>query len=292
MVTPFKGKNMEEIDHQALRKLTNFLIENGVHGLIVHGTSGEFLMQDFEERTSVVETVVKTCDGKIPVIAGVSEGSTKNVIALGKAAIDAGADAILSTGPIYFKTDEEGLYNHFQGILDHVDLPLMIYNIPSWIGYEVPKETIRKLIEENPQRIAGVKFTSNDLDRFYEYLRALGKKTSMMIGSDSLIFSALELGAAGGILGSANVLPRETSEIYELVKRGEASEARRLQERVATFAEAMILGTFPSALKEGLKFIGMDCGDVRPPLQPLTTRQASEVARSLAWKKKKNDKTT
>lgn len=285
MVTPFKGKHMEDLDLDALRKLTGYLIENGVHGLILHGTSGEFLMQNHEERNRVVQTTVEAARGKVPVIAGISEASTKNVVALGRAAKDVGADAVLATGPIYFKTSDRGLDLHFQGILDGVDLPLMIYNIPSWTGYNISKDTIRKLIDDNSGRVAGVKFTTDNLEQFYEYNRALGRQTSLMIGSDALIFSAMMLGAAGGVLGSANILPKETSSIYELVRYGKVSESREMQEKIAPFAEAMGLGTFPAPLKEGLKFIGLDCGDPRPPLEPLSRQEASKVHESLEWKK-------
>ena len=290
MVTPFKGKNMGQIDHAALRKLTNFLIDGGVHALMVHGTSGEFLMQDREERKSAIATVVSETKKRVPVIAGISDASTKNAVALGKDAAEAGADAVISTGPIYYKTNDEGLYNHFQGIIDNIDLPLMIYNIPKWVGYDVPKETINKLIDKNPGRLVGVKFTTNDLAQFYEYFRLLGKKTAMMMGADLLIFSALELGAAGAVVGGANVLPREDSDIYENIVRGDGEAARKAQEKTAGFAEKMTLGTYPAALKEALRFLGLDCGEVRPPLEPLTAKQAAEVNRTIQWKKEETAK--
>ncbi|MCL4519544.1 MAG: dihydrodipicolinate synthase family protein [Thaumarchaeota archaeon] len=287
MITPFKGKDMREVDHNALGSLTNYLIENGVSGLMVNGTSGEFSMQSHDERKAALRTVLEATSRRVPVIAGVSESSTKNALDLATDAEQAGATAIISTGPIYYKTDCSGLTYHFQKLLDETNLPLMIYNIPSWIGYNIPPSIVFDLVENNRGRIAGVKFTTNDLGLFLEYLRLLKGRTSVMIGSDSLIFSALELGANGAVVGSANVLPSETAKIYRDFKSGKKENARLLQERIDPFTEAMVLGTYPAALKEGLKYLGYEVGEVRPPLTPLSRADSAKVRSSLAWKRMK-----
>ncbi len=288
MITPFKGRDMREVDQNALRSLTNYLIENGVSGLMVNGTSGEFSMQSHDERKAALRTVLEATSRRVPVIAGVSESSTKNALDLATDAEQAGATAIISTGPIYYKTDCSGLTYHFQKLLDETNLPLMIYNIPSWIGYNIPPSIVFDLVENNRGRIAGVKFTTNDLGLFLEYLRLLKGRTSVMIGSDSLIFSALELGANGAVVGSANVLPYETSEIYRDFKSGKKENARLLQERIDPFTEAMVLGTYPAALKAGLKYLGYEVGEVRPPLMPLSRADSAKVQSSLAWKRMKH----
>ncbi len=109
---------MDEIDHDAFRKLTEYLVENGVDALMVNGTSGEFLLQSDDERKAAIRTVVKAANGRVPVIAGISEASTKSAIDLGQDADDSGADAVISTGPIYYKTSEEGLFGHYSSILE------------------------------------------------------------------------------------------------------------------------------------------------------------------------------
>lgn len=286
MVTPFKGREMGEVDHKAFELLTDYLISNGVSGLMVNGTSGEFSLQTREERKAVLRTVVHSSGGRVPVIAGVCESSTKNSLDLAKDAKRAGADALIATGPIYYRTNDAGLLMHFQKLIDEVDLPLMIYNIPSWIGYNIPPTVVLKLVNKNPGRVAGVKFTTNDVGLFLEYLRLLKDKISIMIGSDSLIFSALELGAAGAVAGSANVLPRETSQIFSYFAKGQTTKAREMQAKIDGFTEAMVVGTYPAALKEGLKFLGLDCGQVRPPLMPLTGEERKKLRESLSWKRK------
>jgi 4-hydroxy-tetrahydrodipicolinate synthase len=285
MITPFKGKGMEEIDHEAFVKLTDYLIVSGVNALMVNGTSGEFLLQSPEERKAAVRTVVKAAKGRVPVIAGISESSTMLSISLGLDAVDAGADAVLATGPIYYRTTDDGLFWHYNSIIEQVDLPLMIYNIPSWIGYNVPPEVVKKLEDRNPRRVYGVKFTTNDLEHFLEYLRILKNRVSVTIGADALILSALQLGAQGATVGSANVLPEETSRIYRLYTEKQYAAAIEAQEKIDGFVQTMGLGTFPASLKEALKFLGLDCGQPRPPLLPLDDRQARAVRESLSWKK-------
>ncbi len=285
MITPFRGKGMSEIDHEAFAKLADFLIVNGVNALMVNGTSGEFLLQSSEERKAAVRTVVKAAKGRVPVIAGISESSTMLAISLGIDAEDAGADAVLATGPIYYRTTDDGLFGHYNSIVENVNLPLMIYNIPSWIGYNVPAEGVKKLEDRNPGRIYGVKFTTNDLEMFLEYLRVLKGRVSVTIGADALILSALELGAQGATVGSANVLPKETSAIYRLYVEKKYGEAIEAQDKIDGFVQTMGLGTFPASLKEALKFLGHDCGQPRPPLLPLNPDQARAVRESLSWKK-------
>ena len=286
MITPFKGAEMREIDHTKLRRLTEYLIENGVSGLMVNGTSGEFSLQSHEERKAVLRTVLNAASKRIPVIAGVCESSTKNSLDLALDAEKAGADAVIATGPIYYRTNEAGLKYHFQTIIDKIRLPLMVYNIPSWIGYNIPPSIVLDLVRNNPGRIAGVKFTTNDLGLFLEYLRLLKHRISIMIGSDLLIFSALELGATGAVVGSANVLPSETSEIFSNFVSGQKDRANKIQQRIDSFANVMGLGTYPSALKAGLKCLGMDVGQVRPPLMPMTKAEVVKVQKALAWKKR------
>jgi 4-hydroxy-tetrahydrodipicolinate synthase len=284
MITPFKGKEMEEIDHQAFRRLTNYLIENGVRGLMVNGTSGEFSLQNHEERKAALRTVVSASKGRVPVIAAVSESSTKNALDLALDAKKAGAAAIIATGPIYYRTDDAGLLSHFQKLIDETELPLMIYNIPGWIGYNISPKVVIDLVTKTPGQVSGVKFTTNDLALFLEYLRPLKDKISIMIGSDSLILPALELGAAGAVVGSANVLPWETAQIFDFFTKGEEEKAREMQKKIDGFTETMVLGTFPAGLKEGLRAIGLDCGQVRPPLMPLNVQEIKAVRQSLKWK--------
>jgi 4-hydroxy-tetrahydrodipicolinate synthase len=284
MVTPFKRTSEQELDPTALKKHTEFLIENGVDGLMPLGTTGEFALLNRDERREVVRRVVDAANGKIPVIAGVSESGTDIAIALAKDAEEEGADQIIATGPYYYRTNDEGLYLHYQAILDAVDLPVMIYNIPTWVGYNIPADVVRRLVDGNPGRVVGVKYTTNDMVLFLDYVRELRKDLSIFVGSDDLIYAALELGAAGAVAGSANVFPRETVMIYKSFQEGNLTESKEHQGNIDLFARTMNLGTYPSPVKEALTMIDRDCGSVRRPLVPLTSAERAQVKASLKRK--------
>jgi 4-hydroxy-tetrahydrodipicolinate synthase len=284
LVSPFKRTPEQELDVTALQKHVEFLIENGVDGLMAMGTTGEFALLSRDERREIVRRVVETTNGKVPVIAGVSESGTANAIALAEDAQQEGADQIIATGPYYYKTNDDGLYLHYQAILNVVDLPMMIYNIPTWVGYNIPAGVVRRLIDRNPGRVVGVKFTTNDMALFLDYIRELRKDLSIFVGSDDLIYAALELGAAGAVAGSANVFPREIAMIYKYFQEGDFIESKKHQGCIDRFVRTMNLGTYPSAVKEALTMIGRDCGTVRRPLVPLTNAERAQVKASLKCK--------
>jgi 4-hydroxy-tetrahydrodipicolinate synthase len=284
MVTPFKRTRGQDLHLETLRRHTEFLVENHVHGLMTLGTSGEFGLLNRDERRQVIETVVDATAHRIPVIAGVSESGTKGAIALAREAKDVGADIMVATGPYYYKTNDDGLFAHYQAILDAVDLPLMTYNIPSWTGYNTPPYVVKRLVDKNPGRVVGVKFTTNDMVLFLDYIRLLQDDLSIFIGSDDLIFAALGSGAAGAVAGCANVFPRETRQIYDYFEKGNLMKSKELQNDIDPFAHAMNLGTYPSAVKEALAMIGHDCGPVRRPLMPLSNAERKKVKASLSWK--------
>jgi 4-hydroxy-tetrahydrodipicolinate synthase len=284
MVTPFKGTHGLEVDGDALKELTDFLIENGVHGLMPLGTTGEFALLNRAERREVIRIVVERVSGRVPVIAGVSESGTDNTIALAHDAEDAGANTIIATGPYYYKTSLDGLSIHFQSILDAIKLPLMIYNIPAWTGYNIPPVVVKQLVAKNPTRLVGVKFTTNDMTLFLDYLRLLKDDLPIFVGSDALIFAALGLGAAGAVAGCANVLPNEVSSIYNYFVEGKLAQSNELQRQIEPFTQMMNLGTYPAAVKEALSMIGHHCGPVRRPLVPLTVEDREKVRSSLSWK--------
>lgn len=284
MVTPFMRTLEQELDLTALQKHTEFLIENEVDGLMPLGTTGEFALLNRDERREVVRRVVGAANGKVPVIAGVSESGTNIAIALAKDAEEEGADQIIATGPYYYRTNDEGLYLHYQNILDAIDLPMMIYNIPTWVGYNIPAGLVRRLIDRNPGRVVGVKYTTNDMALFLDYIRELREDLSIFVGADDLIYAALELGAAGAVAGSANVFPRETVMIYKCFQEGDFTESKKHQGNIDLLTRTMSLGTYPSPVKEALTMIGRDCGPVRRPLVPLTSAERAQVKASLKWK--------
>jgi 4-hydroxy-tetrahydrodipicolinate synthase len=277
ILTPFDAHG--NLDIESLEKHVDFMLEGGVYGLFPLGTAGEFALLSREERLSVIETVVKRVDGRVPVYAGVADPGTDNAVNYAKAAKDLGADAVVATTPYYFKTDEEGLLNHFTSIADEAGIPLIIYNIPSWTYQPVSISVAEKLADHD--LVIGMKYTTNDLRSFLKYVNLLGGRISMLIGSDSLFYQALELGADGAVLGGANVAPKIFTKIYTAFVRGERDKALESQKMVLPIVDIMELGTFPSALKEAMVVMGRPLGGVRKPLTQLSDSDKKRVVESL-----------
>ncbi len=277
MLTPLDAEGRLDID--ALNSHVDFLIEGGAHGLFPLGTAGEFALLSKDERLRVIEVVVDRADGRVPVYAGVADPSTNNAIEYAKAAKDFGADAVVATSPYYYKTNEDGLLNHFRSIAEETEIYLIIYNIPYWTYQSIPLSVAEKLAETD--LIIGMKYTTNDLNSFQKYVRALGNKLSMLIGADSLFYSALEFGADGAVVGGANVAPNIFAEIYNAHIRGDREASIKAQKRVLPIADIMELGTFPSSLKEAMAVIGKPLGGVRRPLTSLSASDKIKVAESL-----------
>lgn len=277
LLTPLNADGGLDID--MLKSHVDFLIEGGVHGLFPLGTAGEFALLSRDERLRVIKVVVERAAGKVPVYAGVADPGTDNVIDYAKAARDFGADAVVATSPYYYKTNEEGLLNHFRSIAEEAEIYLIIYNIPSWTYQSIPLSVAEKLAEN--ELIIGMKYTTSDLYSFQKYVSVLGGKLSMLIGSDSLFYSALEFGADGAVLGGANVAPKIFAEIYNAYMRSDREASIKAQKRVLPIADIMELGTFPSSLKEAMEVIGKPLGGVRNPLMPLSNSNRVQVAESL-----------
>ena len=266
----------ERVDVKTTRTLVDFLIDGGIDGLFPLGTSGEFALLDREERKTIVETVVDQTDGRVPVLAGVSDPSLENVLAFAKDAADAGTDAIVATPPYYYTTSEEGLFRHFETIARKSGLPLVVYNIPEWTHLFVPPTVIQRLAEK--QLIVGMKYTEYNLLNLLRFLKVSGKKISIFTGSDAMTFTNLEFGGSGAVIGVANVAPKLASRVFDDFKRGALEASRQAQSKLLPIIEAISIGRFPAGLKEAMRMIGMSVGNVKTPLQNLTGEERKLVA--------------
>ncbi|HVH15288.1 MAG TPA: dihydrodipicolinate synthase family protein [Candidatus Angelobacter sp.] len=274
MVTPLTQD--ERIDTKGTRALVNFLIDGGIDGLFPLGTSGEFALLGSEERKRMIETVVDETNGRVPVLAGVSDPSLENVSAFAKDAEDAGADAIVATSPYYYSTSEDGLFDHFETIANKSDLPLIVYNIPEWTHLFVPPRVIQRLAEKS--LIVGMKYTEYNLLNLLRFLKTAGKRIAIFTGSDAMTFTNLGFGGSGAVIGVANVAPKMASAVFDEFKRGNLDAARQAQWKLLPIIEAIGVGRFPAGLKEAMSMIGMPVGSVKRPLQSLTEAERDTVA--------------
>ena len=266
----------EKIDVKTTRTLVEFLIDGGIDGLFPLGTSGEFALFDREERKTLVETVVDQTNGRVPVLAGVSDPSLENVLAFAKDAEDVGADAIVATSPYYYTTSEDGLFSYFETIARKSGLPLVVYNIPEWTHLFVPPSVVQRLAEK--RLIVGMKYTENHLLNLLRFLKVAGDRIAIFAGSDAMTFTNLEFGGSGGVIGVANVAPKLASAVFDTFKGGNLEAARRAQSELLPIIEAISVGRFPAGLKEAMRIVGMPVGGVKHPLQGLTGDEQKSVA--------------
>lgn len=278
VLTPFKQDG--SLNEEGLRALVDRLVKCGVHGLMPLGTSGEFALLTQAEREAVLRTVVEAAGGRVPVIAGVSEAGTRPAVENAVKAEKIGVDAVIATAPYYYHASQEGVFEHFRLLSRSVSIPVMVYNIPSYTHTEIGLDTLKRIAELD--NVVGMKFTTTDFQAFLDALyETKSEKFSVMIGSDTMIFQAVQAGADGAITGLANVAPKECVEIYVRLKSGDAAGALDVQKRIFPLARAVGLGDFPAALKEAANMLGFEAGPVRPPLRPLGERERELVRRAL-----------
>jgi 4-hydroxy-tetrahydrodipicolinate synthase len=278
MVTPLKPDG--EVDLPGTRALVNKLIESGVDGLFPLGTTGEFALLTPQERNRVIRTVVDETDGRLQVIAGISDPSTGNILRLAADAKDAGADGVITTTPFYFSSSQDGIYRHFKLLAEKIDLPLILYNIPEWTHTFASPEVVGRLAHEG--LIAGLKYTEYNLLRLLEFIAAADGRIPVLNGSDAMTFTNLEFGGSGAIMGVSNLAPRICSRLYDEFRRGNLNRAKALQVELLPFIQAMGVGTFPAGLKEAMNISGFRVGGTKDPVPPLSAEEKKAVRGILA----------
>jgi 4-hydroxy-tetrahydrodipicolinate synthase len=261
LITPFRNGG---IDEAALRSLVEWHIEQGTHGLVPVGTTGESPTLSHAEHERVVELVIEAAAGRVPVIAGAGSNSTAEAISLARHAKRVGADAILVVTPYYNKPTQEGLYAHFKAIDDAADLPLIIYNIPGRSVVDMSGDTMAALAKL--PNVVGVKDATCDLARPLLTALACGEEFCQLSGEDITALAFLANGGVGCISVTANVAPRQCAEMHEAWQRGDAREALAIHMRLTPLHRALFLETSPAPVKYAVARLGKCAADVRLPL--------------------------
>jgi len=277
MVTPVNSEG--KINVEALRKLTNYLIDGGVHGLFPVGSQGEFYALTFEDKKRVVEVVVEETRGRVPVYAGTGAITTREVIALTKMAEAAGVSAVSILTPYFIRPNEGELWDHYSAIARATRIPVLLYNNPQRTGINLSADFVARASEV--ENIVGIKDSSGDLTLTSEYIRRTDKKFSVLAGRDTLIYGTLCYGGKGAIAATANVAPRLISEIYESFQAGDWKRSLEAQFRLAPLRLAFDLGTFPVVIKEALNLIGIDAGVGIPPVGGISPKAKEELKKIL-----------
>lgn len=285
MVTPFLENG--DLNEEGLKKNVEFQIKSGVDGLVPVGTTGECSTLSYEEHLRVVEVVVEAAGGRVPVVAGTGSNSTREALMLTREAKERGADGALVVVPYYNRPTQEGLYQHFKRLADEVDLPQILYNIPSRTGVNLAPETVAKLAKL--KNVVGVKEASGNFDQISKILELTrGEDFVVTSGNDSHTLPMMALGAVGVISVASNVVPSQMVRMVRAFREGRVEEARRLHYELSPLFEALFLETNPSPVKEAMEMVGLPAGSPRLPLVRVgegTRKRLREVLSGLGFLK-------
>ena len=276
VLTPMDQSGM--VDTEALKQLVSYLRDGGVHGLQPLGSTGQGPLLTKEERKLVAKTVIDAASSSLPVMIHVGDATTHVTLELAKHAKDAGADAVACVTPYYYNYDEEALLNHYRTLSEGIDLPIFVYNIPRYTGFNVSVPLLKKLAKI--PGIVGIKDSSRDLSQMLDIIAELGDGFTLLSGPDKFIFQALVSGAPGAISAVANVFPEICVAIYDSVKRGDFVKGRELQEKLNA-ARPYLEKPLLAPLFEVLRLTGLKSGYTRLPLRPMTPEEKQKLEGGL-----------
>jgi len=275
-VTPFKKGR---VNYPALRKLIRRQIAAGTDGIVPCGTTGESATLSYEEHKRGVEEAVGGAGGRVPGIAGTGSNNTKEAIMLTKHAAKVGADGALVITPYYNKPTQEGMYQHFRVIAESVNIPLVVYNVPSRTGVNILPETVIKL--SRLKNIVGIKEASGNLTQTCEIIRGTSPGFSVLSGDDFLFFPMLCVGAKGVISVTSNVVPDRMARIYDSFSGGDLEEARKTDYSLMPLYRALFIETNPIPAKTSLGMMGEIDPELRLPLTPMSAPGKKELRKVL-----------
>lgn len=264
LVTPFLNG---EINYPLMEQLLNFQIDAGIHQVVLSGTTGESPTLSDKEKITVFKRAKEYVGDDCMIIAGTGSNSTEHTIHLSLAAQESGADALLVVAPYYNKGNPDGLYKHYSLLADSVKIPIIIYNVPSRTGVDIPV-TVYQRLSDIPN-IAGVKEASTDITKVTKIRAACPESFAVWSGNDDQIVPAISLGGKGVVSVLSNIMPYETLLMTEAALSGDFDTAAELQQKLQPCIEALFSEVNPIPVKYAMNCIGFDCGDCRLPLGAL-----------------------
>ena len=264
LITPFKDG---EIDYKSLKNIIEFQIGQGVDALLINGTTGESATLTECEKRELISFAVREVGRRVPLIAGTGSNSTQKALHLSQFARDVGADAVLVVTPYYNKASADGLIKHYETIAYNIDIPLILYNVPSRTGVNIPLSVYDKLA--NNDNIVAVKEASPSISDFAKLSQKCGDRLVLYSGNDDLIMPTLALGGDGVISVLSNILPKEVGEICKLWFAGKAKEATALQLKLLPLINAIFSEVNPIPIKALMSHMGFCEEEYRLPLCPM-----------------------
>ena len=276
LVTPVANGSFDE---EAFRAFVEWQIEEGTHGLVPVGTTGESPTLTHEEHRRVIEVCIEVAAHRFPVIAGAGSNNTREAIELGKFAEGAGADGLLVVTPYYNKPNQEGLYQHFKAINDAVGIPIFIYNIPPRSVIDMSVDTMARLFEL--KNIVGVKDATGKIDRISEQRGKMGADFIQLSGDDATALAVMAHGGHGCISVTSNIAPKLLSEFQSACIAGDYAKALIYQDRLMPLHKAMFCETSPGPVKFAAELIGQCSAEMRLPMVPIAESSKKAVKEAM-----------
>jgi len=279
IITPFRTGSRPDLDLEGLRANVAWLVEQGVHGIVPCGSTGESATMSHKEHEKVIEETVDVVNGRVPVLAGTGSNNTEEALLLTKAAKNIGADGVLVISPYYNKPNKSGLKKHYTKIAD-LDIPVVMYNVPGRTGQNLEVDLVRDL-SRHPN-IIGIKEASGNLAQIWQIIEATREeKFKVISGDDNLTLPILQMGGAGVISVAANVEPALMVEMYEEFRKGNYQKARDLHFRLEPLFKDLFIDTNPIPVKRAVGLRGMAAGPVRLPLDDLDQEKTARLKNTL-----------
>ena len=278
MITPMTKDG--KVNFSALRKLVDFLVDGGVHGIFAIGTTGEFYALSNAEYQEILEVTMDQVKGRVPVYAGANSIGTRESIALAKIAEKAGVAALSVLTPYFITVNQNELYGHFEAIAGSTGLPVILYDNSPKTHLPIRAATVERLAKVS--NIVGIKDSSGDLTNTADIInRTKGMDFSVMMGRDSLIHAGLAYGATGAVAATANVAPKLVSDIYNKYVSGDIAGSLEDQYSLVPLRLAFTLGSFPAVIKESLELLGIEAGPCAAPTGPMTADEREQLKKIL-----------
>ncbi|WP_180827283.1 4-hydroxy-tetrahydrodipicolinate synthase [Bacillus sp. UMB0728] len=266
MLTPFKED--QTIDEAAARKQVNRLIDEGISGLFILGTNGEFFSLSMDEKVQFARIVVDEVKGRIPVCAGTGAISTAEVIELTRRMEEAGVDSVSVITPYLMTLSQQELVNHYKKVASATSLPILIYHMPGRTNNRLSPETVAEL--SRVENIVGIKDSTGDFDQILQFIRATDDDFAVYSGADPLILWTLMAGGQGAIAATSNMYPKLVVSIYDHWKNGDLDKAREAQEKLRSIRDASSMASTPAVFKKAMELLGHPVGPPRDPVEPVT----------------------
>ena len=278
LVTPFKDDLT--VDYEQLKKLVDYQIENGTDAIIVCGTTGESSTLSEEEHSEAIRVVAKHTAGRVPVIAGTGSNDTATAIKLSKDAEKDGVDALLLVTPYYNKATQKGLIAHYTAIAESVNIPIILYNVPSRTGCNIEPETAVYLAK-NVKNIVAIKEASGNISQVAKLMALADGCIDLYSGNDDQILPLLSLGGIGVISVTSNIIPQDTHNLVHKFLNGDVAGSRELQLKCIDLCKALFCEVNPIPVKKATEFMGLTNGKVRMPLSEMEEVNAKRLEKAM-----------